>query len=285
MRRRAVLAGALAASLVGFGAVSAATGWPVSWVERQAPFRLVGNVYEVGSVGLTALLVTTPEGHVLLDAGMPSYAPQVARNIAALGFKPTDVRWILNSHAHFDHAGGFAELKRLTGAKLAAMDADRPWLERGVYPGDEANTFARFPPVTVDRTLHDGDTVTLGGLTLTAHLTPGHTPGDTTWTFPVTEGGRRLEVVYYGSTTVAANRLAPRPQYPGIVDDYRRAFSKLKTLQADVFLAPHPEQFDLAAKRARGLPAALIDPTELPRRVAASEADFDRELAKEQAAR
>lgn len=285
MRRRAVLAGASAAALAGFGGVFAATGWPAPWIEKQAPFRLIGNVYDVGSVGLTALLITTPQGHVLVDAGMPGFAPQVAKNIEALGFRPHDVRWILNSHAHFDHAGGFAELKRLTGAKLAATAGDRDLLERGVYPGDEGNAFLRFPPVHVDRVLADGDTVKIGPLVLTAHLTPGHTPGDTTWTFPVAEGGRRLEVVYYGSTSVAANRLVSRPTYPGIVDDYRRTFVRLAGLHADVFLAPHAEQFDLAGKRARGLPAALVDPAELPRRVAASKAEFEAELAKQEAAR
>lgn len=283
MRRLWVAAGVLAASLAGFGAVFAATGWPMPWVTKQAPFRLIGNVYEVGSEGLTALLITTPDGLILLDAGMPSYAPQVARNIEALGRRPRDVRWILNSHAHFDHAGGFAELKRLTGARLAASAADRPSLETGTYPGDEANPFMKFPPVKVDRVLADGDTVSLGGVTLTAHLTPGHTPGCTTWTFPVTEAGRTLQVVYYCSTSVAANRLAPRPQYPGIVEDYRRSFPKLAALHADVFLAPHPEQFDLAEKRARGLPAALVDPGELQRRNAASQAAFETALAEQRA--
>ena len=205
----------------------------------------------------------------------------MARNIAALGFKPGDVRWILNSHAHFDHAGGFAELKRLTGAKLAASAADTLALERGVYPGSEDRNVLNFPPVKVDRMLKDGDTVSVGGLTLTAHLTPGHTAGCTTWTFPVVQAGRRLQAIYYCSTSVAANRLTPNPQYPGIVADYRRTFAALKRYKADVFLAPHPEQFGLAEKRGKGLPAALIDPTELQRRVAASQADFERDLAKQ----
>lgn len=287
MNLRTTLSAAVLVLAVATGPATAQDrpGWPPAWSAPQAPFRLIGNVYEVGSAGLTALLVTTPKGHVLLDAGMPEFAPQVAKNIEALGFKPTDVRWILNSHAHFDHSGGFAELKRITGARLAAAGPDREWLERGVYPGDEGNAFVKFPPVKVDRVLKDGDTVILGGVTLTAHLTPGHTPGDTSLTFPVREGGRTLRVIYYGSTSVAANRLAPRPSYPGIVADYRRTFAKLRTMKADVFLAPHPEQFGLAEKRAKGLPAALIDPAELARRVAASKADFDKELAKQEGAR
>lgn len=285
MRRPLAIAAGLTAVLAAGGAVLAQTGWPVPWITKQAPFRLIDNVYEVGSEGLTALLITTPKGHVLLDAGMPSYAPQVAKNIEALGFKPRDVRWILNSHAHFDHSGGFAELKTLTGAKLAAMAQDRDALERGVYPGSETNPALQFPPVKVDRVLKDGDAVAIGGLTLTAHLTPGHTAGCTTWSFPVRHEGKTLNALYYCSTSVAANRLTPRPQYAGIVADYRKSFARLKAMKADVFLAPHPEQFGLAEKRAKGLPGALIDPGELQRRVAASEADFARDLAKQETAR
>jgi metallo-beta-lactamase class B len=273
---------ALACALAGGGVVLAQqAGWPASWTAKAEPYRLIGNVHQVGSAGLTALLITTPKGHILLDAGMPSYAPEVARNIEALGFKPRDVRWLLNSHAHFDHSGGLAELKRLTGGKLAAMAQDRPALETGVYPGSEENASLKFPPVTVDRVLKDGEVIELGGVKLSAHLTPGHTAGCTTWTFPVVERGRRLDVLYYCSTSVAANRLVERPQYPGIVGDYRRAFAKLKTMKADVFLAPHGDQYGLDAKRA-GLPGSLVDPGELSRRVAASEADFDKQLAAQQ---
>lgn len=283
MKRR-VLAMMVGVTVAAGGVVLAQTGWPVPWMTKQAPFKLIGNVYEVGSQGLTALLITTPKGLILLDAGMPSYAPQVAKNIEALGFRARDVRWILNSHAHFDHSGGFAELKRLTGAKLAAMAQDVPALEKGVYPGSESNPVLNFPPVKVDRVLKDGDTIGVGGVVLTAHLTPGHTAGCTSWSFPVEDAGKRLSVLYFCSTSVAANRLAPRPQYPGVVDDYRRTFARLRTMRADVFLAPHPEQFGLAEKRAKGLPAALVDPGELQRRVAASEADFERELARQQGA-
>lgn len=272
------LAIALAATLALGGAAIAQANWPASWTAKAEPFRLIDNVYDVGSEGLTALLITTPQGHILLDAGMPSYAPQVAANITALGFKPRDVRWLLNSHAHFDHSGGMAELKRLTGAKVAATAQDRAALESGTYPGSETNTALNFPPVKVDRVLKDGDVVALGGVKLTAHLTPGHTAGCTTWTFPVRNGVRRLTALYYCSTSVAANRLVDRPQYPGIVDDYRRTFAELKTMKADIFLAPHSEQFDLAKKRA-GLPGSLVDPAELGRRVAASEADFHKQLA------
>ena len=161
------------------------------------------------------------------------------------------------------------------------------WDETGTYPGRDDHLLD-FPPVKVDRTLHDGDVVKLGGVTLTAHKTPGHTPGCTTWTFPVTEGGKSYTAVYQCSMTVAANHLfEPHITHAGIVDDYRKTFATLKTLKADIFLAPHAEQFDLKAKLAKVAPGALnpfIDPTELQRRVTAGEAAFEVDLKKQEVA-
>jgi metallo-beta-lactamase class B len=255
-----------------------AIGMP-SWTAQMQPFRVVGDLYDVGSQGISAFLLKTKYGLVLIDAGMPSYAPQLIRNIEALGFKPTDVKIILASHAHFDHAGGLA--------KLAVMAEDVKADETGTYPGSEIHHELDFPPVKVDRVLHDGDTVSLGGETLTAHLTPGHTAGCTTWTFPVTEVGKTYSVLYQCSMSVAANRLVDRPQYPGIVADYRKTFATLKAMKADVFLAPHAEQFGLVEKKARIAPDSpnpFIDPTEFQRRVAAGEAAFNTDLANQQAA-
>lgn len=285
MRVRSILLGAIL-SLTTVAAASSAPP-PISWIKPSKPFLVAGNLYYVGSQGLSAWLITTPDGHILIDGPMKANTKRIEANIEALGFRLKDVKVLLNSHAHFDHAAGLAQLKRDTGAMLAASEGDRESLEKGIYPGAEKVRFLRFPPVKVDRVLKDGDTVSLGGVTLTANMTPGHSPGCTTWTFPLKVDGKVRKVVYYCSTTVAANRLAPREQYPGIVADYRATFVKLTGMRADIFLAPHNEQFDLDAKRARlkpGSPNPFIDPAELQKVVAASRVAFEKELAKQQAA-
>jgi metallo-beta-lactamase class B len=171
---------------------------------------------------------------------------------------------------------------------MIASAADRYALEHGVYPGWEGRTDLDFPPVHVDRVVGDGDTVSLGGVTLTAHMTPGHSAGCTTWSFTARDGGREQRAVVFCSASVALNRLAPDPQYPGIVDDYRATFRRMRTIPADAYLAPHPEQFGLAGKRARlGEPGAhpFVDPTEKDRRVAEFERLFDAALAAQQQAK
>lgn len=280
---------ALAAGLL-LCASSAQAQSPASWTRPTEPFRIADNLYYVGTEGLSVFLITTPQGHILIDGAMPTSAASIEASIAKLGFKLSDVKVLLNTHAHFDHAGGLADLKKDTGAQLAAMGADKSALESGKYIGSEDVKAFDFAPVKVDRVLADGDAVTLGGETLTAHLTPGHTAGCTTWTFPVTIEGQRHEAVLYCSTSVAANRLVSKtkgPQYPGIVADYEKTFATLRTLKADVFLAPHAEQFGLAEKRAKlaaGGPNTFIDPGMLQKTVAASEAAFRQDLAKQQEA-
>lgn len=277
---------ALAAAAIVAGVAIAQT-FPPAWIKPAAPVRIGDNLYYVGTEGLSAWLIVTPRGLILIDGTMEQNVPAIEANIRALGFNLSDVDILLNTHAHFDHAAGFARLKKDTGAGLLASAGDRPLLEKGVYPGSEDVAAWRFTPVKVDGLIKDGDRVTLGGVTLTAHLTPGHTPGCTTWTFPVKIDGVVRKVIILCSTSVAANRLAPRPQYPGIVADYQRTFARLAAMKADVFLAPHPEQFGFAAKlaaRAPGKPNPFVDPTELGRRVAASRAEFETELARQQKA-
>ncbi len=261
---------------------------PPAWSLPMAPVHIAGELYDVGSEGISAFVLKTKAGAVLIDAGMPAYAPQLLKNLSAVGVQPKDVKIIIAGHAHFDHAGGFAAVKAATGAKLAIMDADVHWDETGTYPGRDDHLLD-YPPVKVDRVLHDGDTVSLGGTTLTAHKTPGHTPGCTTWTFPVSEGGRTYSVIYQCSMTVGANRLfEPQITHKGIVADYRKTFATLKTMKADIFLAPHAEQFDLTGKLAKvapGAPNPFVDPDELQRRVATAEAGFEVELKKQEAAR
>ena len=252
------------------------------WNRQVKPFRLVGNVYYVGLDGVSAFLVATPEGSILIDGGFEESAPLIAKNIADLGFRVAEVKYLLNSHAHYDHCGGLAALKKLSGGKMIASQGDRAVLRSGrqVVEGENDNL---FPPVKVDRIVRDGDTLRLGGSVLTAHLTPGHTPGCTTWSLPVTDHDRTLHVVFYCSTTVV-DRLANNPRYPRIVQDYHRSFQALRDLPCDVFLAPHPGFFHLDEKRKRldaGRVDAFVDSKEMRTYVEQSRESFEAQLAKE----
>jgi len=277
----------LTLSLLGGAALAQS---PANWTAPTEPFRIADNLYYVGTAGLGSYLLTGPQGHVLVDGAMPTSAKMIEANIEKLGFKLADVKVLLNTHAHFDHSGGLAELKRDTGATVYATDGDRQALETGTYVGSEDVKMFNFAPVKVDHILKDGEQVRVGTTVLTAHLTPGHSGGCTTWAFPLTVEGQKRQALLYCSTSVAANRLVSKakgPQYPGIVADYQNTFAKLKTMKADVFLAPHAEQFGLEGKRAKltaGGPNPFVDPDELQRTVAASEAAFRAELAKQQEA-
>lgn len=244
--RRLILA---AAFLACAGAAQAQTA-AERWAAPAEPFNVIGDVYNVGSAGLAVWLIKTPAGAILIDGGMPYTPPQIEANLAKIGVKTSDIKILLNSHAHYDHAAGLAQMKKDTGAKFYASALDTPLLEDGYYPGRKGDAEVSFPPVKVDSQLRDGERVALGGVTLTAHITPGHTPGCTTWTMPVTEAGKAHEIVFFCSGSVAANVLVgPKITYPGIVDDYRRTFRDARKISADVFLAPHPEQFDFERKR------------------------------------
>jgi metallo-beta-lactamase class B len=257
----------------------------VAWNKPFAPFHLIGNIYYVGTDDLAVFLIVTPKGDILLDGGLPESTAQIEKNIETLGFKLSDIKILLNSHAHFDHAGGLAELKRATGAKLIASAPDTPILERGdISYGPSAGL--RYPPVHVDQSVGDGFKLDLGGVEMVAHLTPGHTPGCTSWTTTVRDKGRTLAVVFYGSTTVAGNPLVGNTEYPTIVQDYRASFAKLMAMKADVFFGAHGSFFHLHDKVARltpGGPNPFVDPGELQRVIAASEKDFDAELKRQQA--
>ena len=187
---------------------------PAAWTDTIAPFRVIDNVYYVGSAGLTAWLITTPKGHILLDVGLPQNAEMVERNIRRLGFRLRDVKILLNTHAHFDHAGGIARIKRATGARLFAAAGDRIALERGVYVGSEDHAEFNFPPVHVDSLIPDGGAVTLGGITLTANLTPGHTAGCTSWTLPVLSDGVRHTAIFFCSPEKRARKRFSPPSAP-----------------------------------------------------------------------
>jgi metallo-beta-lactamase class B len=257
----------------------------VEWNQPQKPFHLIGNIYYVGMAGVSAFLIVTPKGDILTDGGLPESAPFIEKNIQALGFKLSDVKILLNSHAHFDHSGGLAKLKADTGAKFYASTGDKPFLESGHIPYGPSSQIDTMP-VHVDRAMKDGDSFTLGGVTMTAHVLPGHTKGCTTWTMPLTDAGVTHKVMFFCSITVAGNPIAGKLAYPGIVDDYRASFARLKKMDADIFLAPHGNQFgmeDKLTKMKPGAPNPFIDPSELQRVVGKSEAAFNKDLARQQA--
>jgi len=213
------------------------------------PFHIIGNIYYVGSAGLACYVIATPAGDILLDTGYPDMASQIEGSIQLLGFKLTDIKILINSHAHIDHGGGMAQIRKDTGAQLVAMAQDAPYFESGGHNDVIFGDRNLFPPVHVDRAIHDGDTVSLGGTTLTAHLMPGHTPGNTTWTMTVTDAGKNLNVVFLGTVAVLPNTdLKGTPAYPNIGTDWAKTMQVLPTIPCDVFLATNAAFFDMQKK-------------------------------------
>lgn len=257
------------------------------WTAPFEPFQLIGNIYYVGTEGIAVYVIKTSQGLILMDTAMPQSTGMIKDNIAKLGFKVADIKIVLNSHAHLDHTGGFAEIKKETGAQLVAGERDKPLLEGGYYPGDEKNEDLTFPPVKVDRVVKEGDKVTLGDTTLIAHATPGHSPGCTSWEMTVKDGDQSREVLFFCSGTVALNRLVGQPTYPGIIDDYRSTYAKVKAMKIDVLLGPHPEVYGMQAKRAQmkdGTPNPFVKPGELASYATGLSEEFDKQLAKQTAA-
>ena len=257
-----------------------------AWNKPFPPFHLLGNIYYVGAAGVSSFLIVTPAGDMLLDGGLEETAPQIERNVTKLGFRMQDIKYLLNSHAHYDHCGGLGALKKASGAVMVASAGDKTTLETGHQLSyGKGQSAAWFPPVKVDRVLRDGEAISLGGVTMTARLTPGHTKGCTTWTAPIGASGRVYRVVFDCSTTVAGNDLVRNAKYPAIVADYRHSFATLRSLPCDVFLGPHPEFFDMADKvreLAQGKAEAFAVPGELQRFVDESERDFDAALVSQQ---
>ena len=260
------------------------------WTTPLPPFLIAPNLYYVGSRDLASYLITTPAGDILINSNLASSPPQIRHSVEQLGFHFSDIKVLLISHAHSDHASGSAAILKQTHAKYMVMDADVSTIETGGRT-DFAH-FTPFPPAHVDRTLHDGSTVQLGGTTLTAHKTAGHTPGCTTWTTQVIENGKPLNVVIVCSVTALSEyRLVSTPghpaSYPGIAQDFAHTFATLQTLPCDIFLSSHGEYFDLLQKVARMKtegPSVFIDPIGYKHAIAASRADFEADLAHQQAA-
>lgn len=249
------------------------------------PFRVIGNVYYVGAAEVTSFLITTPKGHFLIDGGYAETVPQIRRNIETLGFKLHEIKVLLNTQSHFDHAGGLAELKKLTGAQMVASVADKIGLEKGGRDDFTwGDTFA-YDPVVVDKVVVSNDKVTYGGITLRPILTPGHTKGCTTWLLDVKENGRKYRVIFVGSTSSPGYKFYGNAKYSNIIADYKKTFSVMKKLRPHVFLASHGSFFgllqkaELASKGAEVNP--FIDPKGYKTYVAESENAFREKLIKD----
>jgi metallo-beta-lactamase class B len=257
-----------------------------SWTAPQKPFRIYGNTWYVGPRGLGVFLVTARTGNVLIDGGVPGNAALIEANIRSLGFELRDVKWILNSHAHSDHAGGLAQLAHDTGAQVIAGAADAALLERGGHDDPQYGDRFPFPPVHVARTVVDGERLQLGDLVLAAHSTPGHTQGNTTWTWTSCEGARCLHMVDVGSLSAPGFRLVGNPKYPDIVEAFAHSFSVVAALPCDIPLAPHPGMVDFwarVARRGQGDANALVDRTGCRAYAESARESFEAQLAKQRA--
>ena len=281
-------------------ALLAALSFPVSaqdWTTPFPPHRIADNVYYVGSRGLASYLITTPEGHILINSSLETSVPLIRESVEKLGYKFSDIKILLVSHAHWDHCAGSAQVKKLTGAKLMVMQQDVAEIESGGHTDFYYANYApaHYAPVKVDRTLHDHDEVTLGGVTMTAHLTPGHTRGCTTWTMKAKDGGRTLDTVIVGSVGIGGvdltggNKspnfpLVNNKLYPTIADDYDLSFKVLKSLPCDLFLGAHGDYYNLISKYPKikeGAANPFIDPQGYGSFLARMERIFRSELARQ----
>lgn len=275
VRARRSLAAAAALACVAGPAVAQD---PPAWTRPIAPVRLLGPIWYVGTQGLAAYLIKTDAGAIVIDGTLARNVPAIRRNIEAAGVPIRDVRWLLLTHAHFDHAGGIAGLQEASGAKLAVGARDATAMRTGVPPGETSYGVIRFAPARVDRAVRDGDVIRLGGVALRAVATPGHTPGCTSWQMRVRDAGRLLTVVFPCSVSVAGNRLIGNRRYPGIVGDYRASFARLAALPADVVLDSHPERADVLDRARDG---RLVAPGLLREIVLRSRDEFDRDCLKQ----
>ena len=259
------------------------------WNVSQQPFRVYGNTYYVGVHGLSSILITSPEGHVLIDGDIAASAPKIAANIQALGFRVKDVKLILNSHVHYDHAGGIAQLQKLSGAEVAASPFTAHVLKTGMSGPDDPQygTLPPIKPVAKVKVLQDGAVLHVGPLALTAHFTPGHTPGGTSWTWKSCDQDRCLNIAYVDSLSAisAPNfRFSENKTYPQARADFEKSFAKVAALPCDILLTPHPDTSDLwdrLAKRDQGDANALIDAGMCKQLAQSAKSDFDKRLAKE----
>ena len=255
------------------------------WNKPFKPFHIIANIYYVGTNDLACYLITTPSGNILLDTALQESAPIIKANIATLGFKLTDIKIILSSHAHFDHVAGHADMKAATGARVFASAADALVLESGGTKGFFPLT--PYKPVKVDRIIKDGESVQLGNVRMTAHLTPGHTEGNTTWSTVVTDGTKKLDVVFAGSMSINPGvHMVNFKPWPTIADAYAKSFQILKQIHCDVFLGPHARFFDMETKvklmNSNPSSNPFIDPDGYQRFISGFEQAYQKQLKDEQ---
>jgi metallo-beta-lactamase class B len=257
------------------------------WNQPIPPYRVISNIYYVGTNYLASFLIVTPQGDILINPDYEESVPLIRASVEKLGFAFSDIKIILISHAHDDHAAGCALAKKLTHAKLMVMQPDVPEIEDGGAGDFQYNS--RWTPAKVDRTLRDGDAVTLGGTTLIAHLTPGHTKGCTTWTTEVKDGSRTYHVVIVGSPNVNPGyKLVGNAKYPQIAADYEKTFAVLKSLPCDIFLGAHGSYYGMdekLRKQGAGGPNPFIDSAGFQAYVTEREQAFRTELRAQQTAK
>ena len=259
------------------------------WTRPFPPFRIIGNIYWVGSYDLSTYLITTPQGHILINTGVGDTAKQIKASVEQLGFKLEDTKILTATHGHFDHVAGMADLKRMTGARLIVSEPDKELFESGGKSdfrfGDTPG--ARFEPVNVDGTFKDSDTISLGGTVLTAHHHPGHTKGATSFSLNVQEGGKTYRVVIANMPSINPGvTVSGMPKYPGITADYARTFKAQKDMPIDVWLASHAAQFKMHEKYKPGdpyNPDRFVDPQGFKAAVEQLEKTYRDQLARERA--
>ena len=259
------------------------------WNKPHAPFKIYGNTYYVGTAEISSILITSDQGHVLIDGVNPRSPAQIAANIKALGFKIEDVRLILNTHVHYDHAGGIAELQRMSDAVVKASPQSAAVLGTGKPSVDDPqhDTTESFPPVANVGTLWDGEVLHVGPLAVTARFTPGHTSGGTSWTWDSCEGDRCLHIAYLDSLNAVSSpnfKFSSSPSYPNVLSDFEHSFTVVSALPCDIGLADHPDNGDFwerLDRREHGNPNALIDSTFCRRYAESSKARLEKRLAEE----
>ena len=251
------------------------------WNDRAPPIRIFANIYDVGTCGLTVLLIAGPKGHILIDSGTAEAASDVAGNIKRLGFKLTDIKLMLASHEHLDHVGGAAELKRRTGARLMVMPEARYAVESGLLAPDDPQfgLWPPFPPARVDVLIRDGQTVSVGPLKLTAHSTVGHVRGSTSWTWTACEGRTCRAIVYADSTTAVSGPSYRFSEHSDYVARFRASLRKIAKLRCDILITPHPAVSNLYARLAGHAP--LVNPNACADYAAAASRKLDERLASE----
>lgn len=255
--------------------------------EASPPVHIIGGIYYVGSTAVSSFVISTDAGLILVDAGTPMMFDVIKRNVEALGFSLTDIKYIVSSHAHWDHVGGIAEMKKRTGAKVVALGLDAESIATGKDISAVSFLGLHWKGTPVDYLIKDQESFSLGGVTLQAHETPGHTKGCTTWTTTINHKGKPHKVLFLGGTSVNAGvKLLNNPLYPGIVEDYKKTFSVLRQMSPDVFLAQHPFFFDLPGKVEALMknPATnpFINPSEWVMFIQNDELKFLRQLEDEQ---